>query len=51
MFKLERVGGRGRKWRKKVKSQFFAPLQMFVIIEKVIPALGPGARVYATVLS
>lgn len=24
---------------------------MFVIIEKIIPALGPGARVYATVLS
>lgn len=34
-----------------VKSQFFAPLEMFVIIEKVIPALAPGARVYATVLS
>lgn len=35
----------------KVKSQFFAPFEMFVIIEKVIPALGPRARVYATVLS
>lgn len=42
---------RQRKWRKKVKLQFFTSLEMFVIIEKVIPALGPGARVYATVLS
>lgn len=47
---LERVGG-VRKGREKVKSQFFAPLEMFVIIEKVIPALGPGARIYATILS
>lgn len=33
------------------KLQFFTPLEMFVIIEKVIPALSPGARVYATVFS
>lgn len=51
MFKMKRVGERRRKWRTKGKLQFFAPLEMFVIIEKVIPALGPGARVYATVFS
>lgn len=47
---LERGGG-VRKGMGKVRSQLFAPLEMFVIIEKVIPALGPGARIYATVLS
>lgn len=37
--------------KKKVGLQFFAPLEVFVIIEKIIPPLGPKARVYATVLS
>lgn len=37
--------------KKKVVLQFFAPLEMFVIIEKIIPPLGPRAKVYATVLS
>ncbi len=32
-------------------SQFFTSFEVFVIVEKVIPTLAPGARIYATVFT